>query len=145
MLIAEMCIQLVTGEERLITELTERMWIDRSVLRRGRAAVLEVVQQLLLCEELVLVNEHLSCCNTRLARLQRVDGLQVAVERVDGGEVLGGCGAAVRWVGVVVGLMFADWAVDGAQFEELFFGSVVLEVHLDGVVQQAVAPVAALQ
>ena len=72
MLITEMSIQLIARKEWLIAELTKWVRIDRSVLRRGRAAVLEVVQQLLLCEELVLVDEHLSCRDARLARLQRV-------------------------------------------------------------------------
>ena len=66
----------------------------------------------------------------------------MAVERLDRGEVLSVCrtaGAVCRMVGVAVGggrvwLLFADRAVDGAEFEELLFSAIVLEVDLDRLV-----------
>ena len=88
------------------------------MLSRSWTTVLKVVQQLLLCKELVLVNEHLPCGDARFTRVQRVDSLQVAVQCVNGSEVLGVCRTAVSVavVAAVVGvwLLLADGTVDGA-------------------------------
>ena len=70
MLIAQMSIQLITTEERLITKLTKRVCINRTMLTSGRTTVLEMIEELWLTEEFMFVYEHLSCCYTRFTRVK---------------------------------------------------------------------------
>ena len=84
----------------------------------------------------MLVNEHLPCGDAGFTGLQRVNGLQVAVQGLDGGEVFGVSGTSV---GVIVAAaamwgVFAHRTVDGPKFEELLFCALVLKEHLDGLI-----------